>query len=391
MARVAGHRVVAIAVHLTVVAVGLAAAVAHRAVERLEVVGGRVALGARPVVRTAQREAVREAALRPGRVGRAMARVAAGREAGGDMVRIPCRVVERAMAPDAVARCAAVDVVAMAGRARGRRMAADEGEHAGVVERRATPRRVRGPMARVARGREPCGTVRWGARPVVECAMAADAVARGALVDVVLVAGRRRWSSRGVPTSWKTVVVIEAVRAAVAPGGVGRAMARLAGGGEPGGTVGRGARAVVVCAMAADAVARRALVDVVLVAGGAGGRRVGTDQLEDGVVIEAARAAVAPGGVGRAMARLAGGGEAGLDMVRGGRAVVVGLMAADAVARRALVDVVLVTGGAGGRRVGTDQLEDGVVIEAARAAVTPGGVGRAMARLAGGGEPRRHV
>ncbi len=143
--------------------------------------------------------------------------------------------------------------------------------------------------------------------------------------------------------------------------------------------------------MAADAVARRALVDVVLVAGGAGGRRVGTDQLEDGVVIEAAGAAVAPGGVGRAMARLAGGGEPRRHVRRGGRAVVVGLVAADALARGALVDVVLVAGGAGGRRVGTDQLEDGVVIEAAGAAVAPGGVGRAMARLAGGGEPRRHV
>ena len=71
-----------------------------------------------------------------------------------------------------------------------------------------------------------------------------------------------------------------------------------------------------------------------------------------------AERALLPRGVGRLVARLAGRREAGRRVIGIARAVVVGQVAADAVARRAPVDVVDVAGRARLRRVDADQRED---------------------------------
>ena len=145
--------------------------------------------------------------------------------------------------------------------------------------------------------------------------------------------------------------------------------------------------------MAADALARRALEHVVLVARRAGLGRVGADEREHGGVIER-RAGAAEAWIGGAVAAFARAREAGGHVVRVLRAVVVGLMAADTVPRRAFVDVVLVTRRARLRRVQAHEREHAVVAEGARSRVAPRGIVRPMARLArrresGGGVVRR--
>ena len=140
-------------------------------------------------------------------------------------------------------------------------------------------------------------------------------------------------------------------------------------------------RRAVVGLVAADAVARRPLVDVVLVAGRARLRRVDADQREDAVVVEAAARATV-GSVGRwhGLARRR---EAGRRVIGIRRALVVGQVAADAVARRALVDVVVVARRARLRGVDADQREDGGVVEAA-AACHVASVGRWQVRTSVG-------
>ena len=123
----------------------------------------------------------------------------------------------------------------------------------------------------------------------------------------------------------------------------------------------RSGRAFVVRAVAAHAVARRALEHVVLVAVGAGhlhvlaGQRIRAMGERPG--------AGSPGGCGRAMTELALRREAGGDVVRVLRPVEVGQVARRTVTGRALVEAVLVAGGAGRVGVRTVQGERRVVIE----------------------------
>ena len=98
------------------------------------------------------------------------------------------------------------------------------------------------------------------------------------------------------PTSGKTLVVVEAVPP-LQLGSVGRwQVSQVVG--KPAAAWFGLLRAVVVGTVAADAVARRALVDVVLVAGRARLGRVPADEREELGVIEAA-AVRQPGRVGR--------------------------------------------------------------------------------------------
>ena len=148
---------------------------------------------------------------------------------------------------------------------------------------------------------------------------------------------------------------------AVLPADVARAVARLARDREAGGSVVRRGRAFVVRAMAADAVARRALEHVVPVAVGAGHLHVLAGQR-----IRAVRerpGAGSPGGRGRAMTELTLCREAGGDVVRVLCPVEVGQVARRTVTGGALVQAVLVAGRAGRVGVRTVQGERRVVVE----------------------------
>ena len=144
-------------------------------------------------------------------------------------------------------------------------------------------------------------------------------------------------------------------------------------------------RLLVVGLVAADAVARRALVDGVLVARGAGLRRVDADQREDARVVERRPA---PRGVGRAVARFARGREAGGGVVGVRRPLVVRSVAADAVARRAGEDVGAVARRARLLRVRADEREAAPVVEGR---LVPGGLRGRVAHLAVGREAGRGV
>ena len=91
--------------------------------------------------------------------------------------------------------------------------------------------------------------------------------------------------------------------------------------------------------MTADAITRRPLEDVVHVTRGARLLRVNPDQRKDCVVIEIHSLEAR---VCRAMTGFTRGPKAGRDVIRRGRAFVVGAVAPHAVARRPDVDAVLV-------------------------------------------------
>ncbi len=114
-------------------------------------------------------------------------------------------------------------------------------------------------------------------------------------------------------------------------------------------------RPVIAILVAANAFARRPAEDVVLVAVDARHRSVLTDQRKDTVVIEAGGGAAAPERrIGGTMTCIAGQREPGGGMVGVLGRSVGRLVAADTLARRSLVDVVLVAGLAGLRGVGAD-------------------------------------
>ena len=146
---------------------------------------------------------------------------------------------------------------------------------------------------------------------------------------------------------------------------------RLAGGGEPGRRVRRGGRRLVLRLVARETRAWRAPVDVV---------RVATAALRDGVHAQQRerRAVVEGGAPPRAavpVARGAVGREAGRRVVRVPRRAVVGLVTAEALARRAPEHVVPVATGAGRRRVRARQREVLVVGEPRRGSRPPRGSG----------------
>ncbi len=90
----------------------------------------------------------------------------------------------------------------------------------------------------------------------------------------------------------------------------------------------------------------------------------------------------------RAVAELAGRGEAGRRMVRILSRQVIRLVAAITVSRRALVHIILVAGGAGLGGVDPDALEELIVVERA---LGEGGVGCAVAELTRRGESGRRM
>ena len=192
---------------------------------------------------------------------------------------------------------------------------------------------------------------------------------------------RRRAAWRGRRRAGRSSVI----ESRLVPVGVGRLVAGFARRPEAGGRVLRARRGVVLGLVASEAVARRAREDVVLVAGGAWLRAVDADEREDLGVIESR---LEPVGVGRLVAGLAGGPEAGGRVFRVGRGVVLGPVTAEAVAGRAGEDVVPVAGGAGLRIVDAEEREDRRVVECR---LSPVRVGRLVTGLAGGSESSRRV
>jgi len=233
---------------------------------------------------------------------------------------------------------------------------AHQGIHRVVAERGA-PARIRGPMTGLAGGRKPRRDVIRTGGALVGRAVAAVAVARCALVDVVLVA-RRAGLGRVYADQRVGAIVVERRP----PARIRRLVARLARGGEPRRRVVRAGGALVGRAMTAVAVARRALVDVVLVAGRAGLRGMRAGERVDAAVVERRL----PARIRRPVAGFARGREPGRRVVRAGGALVVRPVTAVTVSRRALVDVVPVARGAGlggvhpGERVVRAVLEAGL-------------------------------
>ena len=238
--------------------------------------------------------------------------------------------------------------VQVAGGARdGRReVRAGEREVLRVVQRSRLPgvRRV----AVLAGLREVERRVRRAVRRAVVAAVAAVAGRRGdGRVDVVQVAVRADARRHRVLSGQRPPAAVIEGRARP----VGRAVAHLAGLREVRRHVVGVRRALVVRQVAADTGRRRAREDPVRVAVGALPRRdgVGSGERPPAVVEGRTRPA------GRRVAGLAGLRELRRDVVRRGRAVVVGKVAADAGRGRVVVHAVQVTGRAGGAGVHAGQ------------------------------------
>ncbi len=250
-------------------------------------------------------------------------RLAGRRESGGGVLRGRGGVVLGLVAAEAVLRRARVDVVLVAGGAGLGVVDADQREDLRVVEGRLVPVGVGGFVAALAGRREARGGVLRAGRGVVLGLVAAEAVPRGARVDVVPVAGGARLSGMDADEGVDQGVI----ERRLVPVGVGGPVAVVAGGREAGGRVLGVRRRVVLGLVAAEAVARRTRVDVVPVAGGAGLSGVDADERE--ALVGEWRAA--PVRIGRSVAVLAGRRKSGGGVVGIARGVVVRL-----VTRRAL-------------------------------------------------------
>ncbi len=245
VAAVARHRLVPEPRVALVLALYRRQRVAAKAVEHLVVVRVGVAVGARPARVTAGRDrepGVVEHGTAKARIRGSVARVAGGGEARRLVIRVRRLLIASEMTGDAVARRPAVHVVLVARRALLRRVRAQQREELRVVDGRATETGVGRPVARVARRREPGGGVVRVRRLLVSRQVTAGAVARGALVDVVLVA--RRALLRRVRAQQREELRVVDGRATET--GVGRPVARVARRREPGRGVVRVRRLLVV-------------------------------------------------------------------------------------------------------------------------------------------------
>ena len=318
---------------------------------------------------------VRELALRPRGVVGPVAGVAGGRESGGGVVRLRCRLVVGEMARDTRRAQPGVHGPRVAVGAVGCGVGALQ-LPAGVREATVAPRRVASQVTPLAVGGEAGGGVAGVGRGVEGRAMTTDAVLRRAVEDLAGVA-RRAWLRHVHADEREGDRVIEL---SLVPGGVRHAVAGLAVGGEPGRGVHRLVRRLVVGLVAGDAGRAGPRVDVVGVAGGAIRSDVRATQRPCRVLV----AALVPGGVGGTVARLAVGREAGCRVARVGRGLVRGLVAANALACRALEDAAGVTVEARLGRVDALETERRFVVEHP---VVPARVGDPVARLARGREP----
>ena len=139
-------------------------------------------------------------------------------------------------------------------------------------------------------------------------------------------------------------------------------MANLAGRGEAGrGVIGVRGR-LVIRLVAAETFARSSFIYVIFMTDGAGLSNVGTDALEELVVVEYS---LVKRRIGRFVASLAGRGKSGRGMVRVGGRLVIRLVAAVTDARRSFVHIVLMAGGARLGGMDPDALEELVVVERA--------------------------
>ena len=249
-----------------------------------------------------------ELALLPRRVGDLVARFARRREPRGGVVRVRGFLVVGLVARDARRPEPLEDAAPVARRAGLARVPAHEGPLR-VVERDPLPRRVRGPVARLARRREPRLDVARVRRLLVLGDVTPRAVARRPAVDAVLVAGRA--GRRRVLAGEREGRLV--VKAGLLPGRVGDLVARLARGREPRRNVVRVLRPVVVLPVAADAARRLALPEETA--------RVALLAVDSGVrtgECEAGRRGVAPGDGGprgRPVAVLAVEAQPGLEPV----------------------------------------------------------------------------
>jgi len=367
--------------------VGLMTAIARRVGAGQAVVVIDVALGAlQRGVRTGQRKAragVVERCSRP--TGGGVALRAIGGEAARHVVGIrgACEVGLMAAIARRVGAGQAVVAIDVALLALQRGVRASQGEAGGrVIERRARPGSV--VVALQAVGGEPCLNVIGIRRTVVVRLMASDARGVGAgqiviPVHVALLALQRRVRAREREAGGRVV------KRGVAPRS--RRVALLAGGREAGLHVIGIRRAVEVGLMAGDAsrVGAGQIVIAVHVALLALHRRVRAGQREAGGRVIERRGAPRRGVV----ALLAGGGEAGLHVVRIRRFVEIRLMAGHASCIGAgqvvvVVDVALL---ALHRRVRTGQREARCRMVKGSARPRRG----VVALLARGGEPRLHV
>ena len=183
------------------------------------------------------------------RVGGAMTRLARGREPRGGVRGCGGAIVGCPVAADAVAGGATIDVVDVATRARLLRVLAGQREDRRVIEDDAPEAGVGGAMTRLARGREPGGSMRRRRGAVVGRAMTPDTIPRRAAIHVALVA--RRTGLRGVlADQGKRRLMIERRQVERRVAG---AMTRLARGREPRRHVVRLARRLVVLLVARHA------------------------------------------------------------------------------------------------------------------------------------------
>jgi len=331
-------------------------AVARRAPEHVVDVAVRAREG-RVLAHQHKHVAVVEARAWPLRIRRPVAGLTRRPKPGRRVRRVLRRVVRRQMAADAIARRAPEHVVDVAVRARQGRVLAHQRKHVAVTEAGTGKLRIRRPVARLTRRPKPGRRVRRVLRRVVRRQMAADAIARRAPEHVVDVAVRA-CEGRVLAHQRKHVAVTEAGTGKLR---IRRPVARLTRRPKPGRRVRRVLRRVVRRQMAADAVARRAPEHVVDVAVRARQGRVLAHQRKHVAVTEAGTGKLR---IRRPVARLTRRPKPGRRVRRVLRRVVRRQMAADAIARRAPVDVVLVAARARERGVRAHEGERAVVIEA---------------------------
>jgi len=277
---------------------------------------------------------VTEDALMPRRVVELVAVLARGRESRRDVIRLLRAVVIIEMAARAQTRRAGINAVLVARRAGLRRVHARERERE-VTEDALMPRRVVELVAVLARGRESRRNVIRLFRSVVIGQVTAGAQTRRAGIDAVLVA---RVAGLGrVHAGQREGLVSET---SLRPGVVGQAVARLAGDGEVRrDMIGIGG-AVVIGAMAGRAVARPAAINAAAMTGIAIRRDMPAEEQPEVVAVMS----VGPAHIGEAMARVARERKACRGMRGIAGAVIVGAMAAHAVARGPGIDVVAMAG-----------------------------------------------
>ena len=311
MAGVTIHRIVDVTGNAAVIGIRRAAGMTGQAGESLVIIRvrmtGRAAVPCVSPRRDWEPGMVERSLIERG-IGRSMAGLACGRETGRQMVGIFGLFLVRSMTTVTILGRSLVNVVFVAGGAGQGRMDADFCKKLVVVEGRLVKRGIGRPMAGFACCREPGRQMIGIFGLFVVRAVTAVAILGRSLVNAVFMAGGAGQGRMDADLG-KRLVVVEGP---LVERGIGRPVAECAGGRKSSRDMTGILGLFVIRPMTGVAILGRSLVNVVLVAGGAVQRRVDADLgkkliMVDGPLMER--------GIGRPVAKGAGGRKSGRPVI----------------------------------------------------------------------------